>query len=62
MKDVTSNAPDICIEACKRYACQIQMCLERFGQQEKYCDEAIARWITCCEEVKEQKATAVKEK
>lgn len=43
---------DKCVVACKRYACEIQLCLSRNNQMQKRCEQHIHAWNDCCERVK----------
>jgi hypothetical protein len=47
-----SESPDICVQKCKKFACELQYCLERYNHQEERCVTLIKAWKDCCEDVK----------
>ena len=47
----TPQTNDACVDICKTYACQIQLCLQKYQEQEKYCQIYIDQWKKCCDRV-----------
>lgn len=41
-------------DPCKKYACEIQKCLEESSYQEEKCDNAIKRMLSCCYKWREE--------
>lgn len=46
----------LCETRCKKYACAIQLCLERHQYQERRCWKEVGNWNLCCDRVKEREA------
>ncbi|TFJ87512.1 hypothetical protein NSK_000864 [Nannochloropsis salina CCMP1776] len=58
-KGVSPEIQRLCQSKCKRYACDIQKCLERNSYQEKSCWKEIAYWDICCDKIKAKNGKSV---
>ncbi len=48
-----TDLSDVCVEKCKKFACMIQLCLQKNSEQEKPCKVHIDAWKKCCDEAKQ---------
>jgi hypothetical protein len=49
---------DPCVNACRKIACQIQLCLARNGSMQNRCENYVQGWKDCCDKVKETAAAS----
>mmetsp|Transcript_5064 Transcript_5064/g.10257 ORF Transcript_5064/g.10257 Transcript_5064/m.10257 type:complete len:80 (+) Transcript_5064:122-361(+) len=47
-----SENADICVRACKKFACEMQYCLARNNHQQVKCEHFMHSWNDCCEATK----------
>jgi hypothetical protein len=47
---------DPCVSACRKIACQIQVCLAKNNHMQSRCDGMAKSWEECCDAVKKQQA------
>jgi hypothetical protein len=55
-KNQAANA-DPCVKACRKNACELQLCLSRNGSMQTRCENYVQGWKDCCDRVK----TAIEE-
>jgi hypothetical protein len=49
---VDRDAASLCDRVCRKAACDIQYCLQRFNYQEAKCRREIDAWAACCDAAK----------
>jgi hypothetical protein len=48
---------DICVQACKKIACEIQWCLSKNNHNQTKCELYVNSWKDCCTRAKESLQT-----
>ncbi len=63
-KNMESSTPeikpsDLCVERCSKFACMIQLCLQKNSEQEKACKIHIDAWKKCCDKIRDNGQTPI---